>query len=381
MWWIIGIAIAIAMFFLFVRFTVVEEGTGKVIMRFGGVVKVFIQWVGYRLDEEGDAVSTEEKIPKRRWYGGLRVWIGLPIDKSHTFKLRYHTVEEVQGKRMPVFHEEVKNCVLLRPDRYWRKSLRIETKDGQFPDVEWLIGMRSINPEKTIFKSPHNWVENALTELEPLLRRYIYTKTLKEVLDLTREQIWKDTGDDRVIQVVLKDEWGIQIDDQEIGVYDVAPPPGYQEALAAKSKAEMEAEAVQKRAEIEAKARAAETVGTVIEMMAASRKKTSEQIRKEIEKNPRRKREFLDLAKDLIIRKLGIDGKAYVDIRVQGAKGGLEGIIGELERGLLELIAARERMPPGGGPKEKKEEDKSKRKKFPEKEEVEETLRETYGKK
>jgi hypothetical protein len=261
MWWIeiMGIAIAAILIKLFVRYTYVQEGTAKIIMRWGGVVKVFIQWTGYRLDERGNVVPigykmdekcnlvpTGERIPekpKRPWYGGLRVWIGTPFDKVYKFKLRWHSIEEVEGKRIPVFHEEMKDCIMLRPDRYWIKMLRVETKDGMFPDIEWLIGMRCINPEKTIFKSPHNWVESALTQLEPLLRQYIYTKTIEEVLKLKGEEIWKDIGNDRVIQEVLRNEWGIQIDPNEIAIFNVDLPSGYQEALARQKQIELETKA------------------------------------------------------------------------------------------------------------------------------------------
>jgi regulator of protease activity HflC (stomatin/prohibitin superfamily) len=263
MWWIILIGIIAGLLPLFLRFTIVEEGTAKIIMRWGGVVKVFIQWTGYRLDERGNVVPigykmdekcnlvpTGERIPekpKRPWYGGLRVWIGTPFDKVYKFKLRWHSVEEVEGKRVPVFHEETKDHVMLRPDPYWRKSVRIETRDGMFPDLEWLITMRCINPEKTIFKSPHNWVENALTVLEPSLRRYIYTKNLVETLNLTREKIWEDMvkNEDlrRTIQDVLKIEWGIQIDEKGIGMFDVGLPSGYQEALARRKQIQLETRA------------------------------------------------------------------------------------------------------------------------------------------
>jgi len=251
---LIGILAFFVILRVFVRNTKVEEGTAKLIMRWGGVVKVFIQWTGYRLDEQGNVVWTGEKNP---WEGGLRVWIGLPIDKAHQFKLRWHSIEEKEGKRVPVFHEKITDNVDLRPDRYWRKSFRAETKDGMFIDIEWLIGMRSINPENTIFKSPHNWVENALTQLEPLLRRYIYTKDLEEVIDLTREGIWNEIGSDRAIQKVLKEEWGIQIDENEIGIFDVGLPPGYQEALARAKQMELETKA---KIPIEEKEREAEKI-------------------------------------------------------------------------------------------------------------------------
>ena len=222
-------------FLIFVRATTVAEGTSKIIMRFGGEVKVFIQWVGNILNQEGNVESVTGPAKKPR-YGGLRIWIGTPWDKEHEYDLRWHSIEEIQGKRVPAFREKITNNVNLRPDRYWRKSIKAETADGQFPDVEWLIGLRSINPGKTIFKSPHNWIENALTELEPTLRQYVRTKTLKQLLNLTREQIWIDIGNDRAIQIVLKTEWGIQIDDKEIGIFDANLSPEDQAALAKESR-------------------------------------------------------------------------------------------------------------------------------------------------
>jgi len=379
----VAILLFLGLFFSFVRFTTVEEGTGKLIMRLGGVVKVFIQWTGYKLDERGNVVPvgykldrnynlvpTGEKIPekpKRPWYGGLRVWIGTPFDKVYKYNLRYHSVEEIEGKRIPVYHEKKEkdkaDSVMLRPDRYWRKTIQLETGDGQFPDVEWQIGMRCENPEKTIFKSPHNWVENALNELEPSLRSFTRTKNLKPFLDLTRIQIWDVMKDDHAV-TLLRKEWGVKIDENEISIFDVTPPKAYQEALAAKSKAEMEAEAAKRRMEIEAKARAAETVGTVIEMMAKARGKKVEEIQAEIETKPRLRKEFLKLANDLIVRKIGIEGAAYVDIRVEGApevKGKTEGqgffdrLIDKFAEAMIKIEAAKQRMPKGKRPREEKE--------------------------
>lgn len=330
MGWLIGIILGIVvLFFLFVRFTTVEEGTAKIIVRLGGVVKVFIQWSGYRLDRDGNVVGPGPI--KRRLFGGLRVWLGLPVDKVYKYKMRWHSVEEVEKKRVPIFHiKEKTDFVMVRPDRYWRKTPSVETADGQFPDVEWLVGMRSLNPEKTIFKAPHDWVENALNQIEPTLRAYVRTKNLADLLSLNREQIWNNIGTDRAIQKVLKEEWGIQVDEEEIGIFAVDMPPEYQEALAA-----------QARQELMARGRAAQTVGTVLAMLAQSRGKTLDEIRAEIDVSPEMRQEFLNLGKDLIIRQLGIEGQSYIDIRVQGAEG--------FERMLLNALAAWQRMPMGRG--------------------------------
>ena len=124
------------------------------------------------------------------------------------------------------------------------------------------------------------------------------------------------------------------------------------------------AEAKRRQFEVEAKARAAETVGTVIEMMAKSQGVKPETIRDKINKDPEMQKEFRELAKDLIIRKLAIEGGAYVDIRLPeiGGKGGnageskgfIERLVEGLTRAIVTAIAASQRMP-GGKTEEKKE--------------------------
>jgi len=341
--WVVGVVIIILLFLSIVRFTTVDEGTAKIIMRWGGIQKVFIQWEGYELNPEGKVIETGKPKP---WYKGLRAWIGLPVDKVYEYNLRFHSVEEIEGKRKAVFHEKRVNCVQIRPDRYWRKSLKMETKDDQFPDVEWLIGMRSIIPQKTIFKAPHNWVENALTELEPTLRSYARTKTLTELLNLTRAQIWAENEMDPAIQAVLKDEWGIQIDSQEIGIFDASPPPGYQEALAVRSKREMEA-----------KGTAAETVGVAMEMMAIAKGEQGEKLKdgKNVPKESKKEtksakidqelqEKIFEKGWDFYLRKMEAERGALVDIRTEG--GADEGK-DTLKNTIMDFIVAAIRTPKG----------------------------------
>jgi len=353
---------------IFVRFTMVQEGTAKLITRFGGVVKIFIQWVGYQLDLEGNVVPIGTGAPTNKtFWGGLRIWLGTPWDKEYEYNLRWHSVEEMQGKKVPQFREKIANYVSLRPDRYWRKSMKMETQDGQFPDIEWLIGLRSINPGKTVFKSPNNWIENALTELEPTLRQFGRTKNLREFLRLSREDIWTEIGNDRAITTVLRDEWGIQVDEKEIGIYDVALPPIYQEALAAESTTEMLAKAAQRKLEIGAEARASETVGTLIAMIHQETGTPIKTIQRAFKKDPKtfieKHKEIIERNLDLLQRKLAIEGKSFVDIRVQGASGGLEGTIGQLEKAALEFLAVKARMPEGNPPEKDGKESKEKTKK------------------
>ena len=370
------VPIAVILFLMLscIRYTTVEEGTAKLIMRLGGVVKVFIQWTGYKLDKKGNVVPVGyeldenynlvpmgEKIPekpKRPWYGGLRIWIGTPFDKVHEYNLRYHSVEEVEGKRIPVFHEIRTDCVMLRPDRYWRKTIQVETKDGQFPDVEWQIGMRSENPEKTIFKSPHNWVENGLNELEPSSRSFARTKDLKPFLDLKRTQIWDEMKNDHAV-TLLREEWGIKIDENEIAIFAVTPSKAYQEALAARSKAQMEAEAMKKRAEVEASGRAAEIMGTVIEAVVRATGLSKKKVKEEFQENPEAFYKKHKAIADNTMTKLSMEERAYLRIETPGA----EGALGDF----LRLIGAWQRIPGGKPPEEKRLQKGEERKKIREK--------------
>ena len=130
--------------------------------------------------------------------------------------------------------------------------------------------------------------------------------------------------------------------DLRLTIKEIKLPRELVAALPAPDKARLDAEA----AGFVAQTRAKETVGTVIQMMAESRGKTPEEIRASIEADADVQREFLDLSKDLIQRRMAIDGKSFVDIRVSGAEG--------IEKTLLDFVAAWQRMPGGGKEKEEK---------------------------
>lgn len=322
-------------------FTFVKESTAKIVVRGDAFSRALIQWKGYTFNDKWDVVPSRGR---ERWHplGGLRFYGIWPIWDILIYTLRWHDLQRTGGGEVetPVFHEEVLDYVLLRPDVYWTKVLRAETGgEERIPlDVEFLTTMKVVNPYKVIFVAPISWVENVLLRLAPIYRGLIASKSLDELLALKgkgeqiQDALMRD-GKFNLIKDVLEQEWGIKIEENGIQIKDIDLPKDYQDAAAA-----------QRRQQLEAGGRAAEAIGTVISMMAQARGKTEEEIKKEINRNKTMRREFLDLAKDLAVRKLGIEGRSYLDIRVQGAKG--------LERMILNSLAAWQRMPGG----EKKEE-------------------------
>jgi len=202
-----------------------------------------------------------------------------------------------------------------------------------------------------------NWTEGALIHA---LRVAFGKITWREVTEKL-EEVTKGTYE------VLADEEGVLVKSGftkeciDLTITEVYPPPELEKAFPVVDTQRLEAEA----AEFQAQQRSRETVGAVIEMMAQARGKKVSEIKKEIEKDKELKREFLDIAKDYIVREMGIKGGAYLDIRVSGAEG--------IERMILNALAAWKRMPTGGRSREREKGRESRR--FPTKEEAEQSLK------
>jgi len=326
----ITILIVIGILLRILRFTIVKEGTAKAIMRLGGIEKMVMSWKGNKLDEDWNVVLGKAwlQLP-----GGLRFVGFWPIDKVHKYNFRWRGLELVGGKEQVEFHEKEIDYIQVRSDVYWTEIIGVETaKPERIPvNLEFLITVRAVNPYKALFKAPTNWNENMMARLNAMFTGWVSgAKKLDDLLSLRKkpETIWEELKDDPLVKM-FKTDWGLEIAENGIELRAVTPHPTYQEAAARRRQMELEAEGT-----------AAETVGTVIEMMARVRGKKAKTIQKEIETDEELKKEFLKLSKDLVVRNMGIKGKAYLDIRVQGASG--------IERMLLNALAAWQRMPKGG---------------------------------
>jgi len=83
-------------------------------------------------------------------------------------------------------------------------------------------------------------------------------------------------------------------------------------------------------------------MGVLIQMLADAQGMKREEIQKQIKKNSKLRKQLLEIARDLVERKIAIEGKGFSDIRVAEAGG--------MEKTLLELIAL---WQSGASPKEK----------------------------
>lgn len=131
---------------------------------------------------------------------------------------------------------------------------------------------------------------------------------------------------------------GFKLEDLRLVIKEIKLPKRLEEALPGVDTQRLEARA----APFEAEQRATETIGSLIYMMAEATGKSVEDIRREIDASDELKKELRVYSEDLVHRRMAIDGRSYVDIRVTGAEG--------LEKVLLDLIAAWKRMPMGESP-------------------------------
>ncbi len=302
-------------------FTFVEEGTAKIVVKGGEFKRALVQWAGYTFDDNWNITRGKDG-----WhpFGGLRVYGVWPIWDIYGYRLRWSNIHE-DGKVEQ--HDEVLDSVMLKDMIYFAKIEGAEDISKIPLDIELVITLRVVNPYKALFVA-QDWLELVLNRMRPLFREHVAGVAFE---DLVKEKqkvggdLWKKLLTEGLIQE-FKDDYGIKIKEGGIEMKSISPPAEYQKAATQKYLAARESEK-----------RAGETVGALIDMMALSTGKTPEQVKKEINKSSRIKKEFRLLCQDLIHRRMAIDGKSYLDIRVTGAEGP--------QKSLLELIAAWKKIP------------------------------------
>jgi hypothetical protein len=276
-------------------FTFVKEGTAKIVVKGDAFSKALIQWEGYTFDDEWNVVPENVwmkdgevldvidvidgetgmlKVKKkegegyevvygakhtkkeRHLFGGLRYYGFYPIWDILIYMLRWndiHRSEEKEGEiEKVIFHEEMLDYVLLKPDVYWTKISKAETKPPErIPvDVEFLITMKVINVYKVLFAAPINWIENIMLRLDAVLRGFVGGKTIDQLIDLKGKAsaVWVELKGNELIKN-FKTEWGVEILENGIDIKEIGITEEYQKALAAQETEKMKAAGEQQRIE------------------------------------------------------------------------------------------------------------------------------------
>ena len=188
---------ALGVFFLFVRFTIVKEGTAKAVMTLGKFSRVIFQWENHWMDvewniwREGEKESPiraeNEKKIRGRIFGGLYFYIW-PLYGIHKYPLRWtdlRRVEETEEKiEKPQFHDEELKYVMLKPAVYWTKLFKVETLPPErIPvNIEILVTMRISNPFRFLFVAPPTPLEDVLARIDALMRAIVGMLKIDEII-------------------------------------------------------------------------------------------------------------------------------------------------------------------------------------------------------
>lgn len=215
--------------------TIVEEGKAKAVLKFGQFKRILLVYKGYRVNlsegekegeserervnlsegkSEGDIIIEEDKSNSPK--SGLK-WIGVPfIHSIHRYKFRWVSFEQAEEKgklvQKTIPHEELIDYILVQDDVYYTFIRESETSDMIPVDVDLLLTIRIVNPYKALFRV-QNWLEATLNQLKPVLRRYIASKKLAELIN-------RKEGAAREFEDLLHGA-GAEIDTEETGKVDI----------------------------------------------------------------------------------------------------------------------------------------------------------------
>ena len=126
--------------------------------------------------------------------------------------------------------------------------------------------------------------------------------------------------------------WGLKLEKITVTDFDLSP-----EIVKARGEVQEMKRAVEAAA-LEKEARAHQTIGALIQMLADARGKTFKEIQEEVDKSHKLKKEVLRFSEELITRKMSVDGKCLTDVRVSGTES-------DTLKSLLTLIAAFKQLP------------------------------------
>ncbi len=347
----LGSIVSFIYFFLRHSFGSVKEGTARAIMSFGQFHSFKMVWRDHFMDEnftvlrEGhdEAVGAVRKKITGRIFGGLFYFGLFPFKKTYTYSIswsdKHGRKEGIKGAK------EEFNEVKLKPEVY---SSEIENAETKRPErfqvrVKYLVTLKIENPYLFLFVSPENSLEEALSQIDGVMRSFVSSYSFEDLYKLKSAKIWEYLKESKLLREeggTLR-KWGVKIAEEGVTFLDISPmDEEISKALASEQKQEFKA-----------KARSGEIAKTVVYMMAEAYGKTPRQVAKEIREDPEMKEVFARWAREMIKKKLAMENGSYVNIDVEGG--------GSLEKSFLNTIAGFLRMPQG---KNIQEEDKKREK-------------------
>ena len=237
---------------------------------------------------------------------------------------------------------KVKRIVLIweQPIDLFSENTKIDFKGGGYAKlVKPKAWLKIVDPVKATYDID-DWKIALSSKMENLFRDFLSNQTVEEVIDQANIHPWwelikdslKEAKSTEDPQNEIKESWGIKVNSITLEDFDWSDEVVSTRRDLFKAKREKERqENLAEAAPYEAKARARETIGSLVEMASELTGKDIDTVQKEIDATPELRKELLKFAKEVVTRRMSLDKGALTDIRVDGAQG--------IEKGLLEIVA------------------------------------------
>lgn len=215
-------------------FTIVEEGTAKIVVRAKQFRKALIQWKGYTLDKDWNVVGGKEF----HILGGIRFFGLWPLDKIYEYEFEWKGLQPDGITARPHVPEKLKH-IFLKQYVYYAQVEKAEDKQRLPLNICYVLTIQIQNPYKALF-NVHKWLAVTLGRITPEIRNVIGQKEYKDLIkDLggIAEQIKESITKKNIVQILL-DDYGVDVKDTKILTID--PPEVLREATLVEFKAELE---------------------------------------------------------------------------------------------------------------------------------------------
>lgn len=306
----------LAVFFTIFRFTIVEEGTGRLVLKMGAYHKTLLAKVGFTTDDDGKVVGGEET----HLLGGLR-FVGIRGIHSIFEKDKFRWVKSKPGAKQDETLEEKRDTNVSRLlVRYYTYGIVVRNNEDKnlVPITVWLAITAWINNPKKAWLDTEDWFSTFAGRIEPYVRDYVSRYEYEEIikspdrrLDLEVFQRLKDEG----IIGELANLHGVEI--HAIECADISPEEEYRKSTLKKWEASKEMES-----------RLGSTVGTVMEMLAKETGMSIAELQQEIKADPAgavaKYEGFLKMNKEFVALQMGLQSDAVKMHEFKGGQGGLD---------------------------------------------------------
>ncbi len=303
-------------FFTIFRFTIVEEGTGKLVLKMGGYHKTLLAKVGFTTDDDGKVVAGEET----HLLGGLR-FVGIRGIHSIFEKDKFRWIKNKPGAKQDETLEEKRDTNVSKLlVRYYTYGIVVRNKEDKnlVPITVWLAITAWIINLKKAWLDTEDWFSTFASRIEPYVRHYISLYPYEDIIKNPGRRLDKEVFDELKAQGIIDELANLHgIEVRAIECADISPEEEYRESTLKKWRAEREAEY-----------RLGSTSGAIMTMIAQQTGMELKDVQAEFKANPATALEkykgLIEMNKDFVTLQMGIDAGAVKMHDFKGGKGGLD---------------------------------------------------------